>query len=372
MRKKNRFALIIIVIVLTLASVTQKSLAYSKPDLDKKIGQMIMIGFRGTELTHNNKLLKKHIANGNIGGVIILPYNIRSKPQLNSLISEIKMINCKYPLLIAIDQEGGKVSRLNKSNGFCDFPSAKDVAENYTLSDAYMFYKEMALILKETGINLNLAPVVDLNINPVSPAIGKLGRSFSKDPKITVCYASEFIKAHSDVGTYTAIKHFPGHGSSLHDSHEGHTDVTKTWQQVELEPYRALLANNTIDAVMTAHIFNTNLDCKYPASLSKKIIQGILRDGMNYNGVVISDDLQMGAIAKKYSFDDIVINAVNAGTDILLFAGYFDPDPNIALKARRVILNAVKEGRIATERIEESYKRIIELKNPRKISKRFL
>ncbi|MFH1715029.1 MAG: glycoside hydrolase family 3 N-terminal domain-containing protein [Elusimicrobiota bacterium] len=349
----------IMIICLTLCSI---SFAQDMSP-EKKIGQMIMVGFRGTEFNESNSMLKEQIRNGDIGGVLALPYNIENKKQIIPVIKELNDIQAERPIFIAIDQEGGKVARFDKKKGFKDFPSAEQTSRKLSLKKAQKMYGKMANILKESGINLNFAPVVDLNINPESPAIGKLGRSFSADPKVVINYADVFIKAHADHGVLTCIKHYPGHGSAKDDSHNGVTDVTNTWSALELIPYESLTADeHKINMIMTAHVFNAYLDKKYPASLSKEIVQTMLRDNIGYDGVIISDDLQMKAISEMFSFEDVVVNAVNSGTDILLFAGYFDPDPYVAVKAKDVIIKAINDGRIKMERINESFNRIINLK----------
>ncbi|MFH0701947.1 MAG: glycoside hydrolase family 3 protein [bacterium] len=341
-----------------------RALAADNIPLDFKISQMIMMGFHGTESKdYEASKLLNYAKTGEIGGILILKYNIKDKKQITGLIKSFKNAeNPQYPLLIAIDQEGGQVQRLNQSNGFKNYPSAKQISESMSPDKAKQIYLDMAESLKDTGINFNLAPVVDLDINPDSPAIGKKQRSFSNDPNKVVLFAEKFIDAHREKKVLTSLKHFPGHGSALSDSHLGFTDVTDTWQNKELLPYFELIKRGKADSIMSSHIFNRNIDDRLPASLSQKHIQQILREKLGYNGVIITDDLQMAAISNNYSFKDTVINAINAGNDILLFSNYFKPDINIPVKVKKIVLKAVKEGKIKRERIEESFSRITQLK----------
>ncbi|WP_172352344.1 glycoside hydrolase family 3 protein [Mesorhizobium sp. NZP2298] len=192
----------------------------------------------------------------------------------------------------------------------------------------------MAAGLSDVGFNLNLAPVVDVNVNPANPIIGKLGRSFSADPQTVEAYAKVFVEAHRAKGVLTALKHFPGHGSSTKDSHKGMADVSKTWSDKELLPYKNLIASGDVDMVMSAHVINDKLSfsTEIPSSLSRATLTGLLRDNMPFKGVVISDDMQMQAITDNISFEDSVLRAVRAGNDILIFANDKHPDPLVPEK----------------------------------------
>jgi beta-N-acetylhexosaminidase len=296
-------------------------------DLDFKIGQMLMVGFKGFEANGINNIAED-IERYHAGGIVLYDYdvptqkyerNIQSPLQLYRLTNSLKKYS-SLPLLIAIDQEGGRVNRLKVNYGFPASVSAVYLGMLNNLDSTNKYAETTASTLQNEGININLAPVVDLNINPENPVIGKIGRSFSADPAIVVSHASEVIKAHHRHNVFTTLKHFPGHGSSTADSHLGLTDVTATWQRSELEPYRAIINAGICDIVMTAHIFNSNLDAGYPATLSKNIITGILRDELKFDGVVISDDMQMKAISDYYGLETAIYRAIDAGVDILLFA----------------------------------------------------
>ncbi len=335
--------------------------AYSKEiSLDEKIGQMILIGFDGTSAASiENSGLSKQIRDGRIGGIMALGKNIVNHEQFKHMIQKVKAIKTKYPLLIAVDQEGGKVARFSESKGFDVFPSAKNIATSKTTKEAAMIYAKMAKMINENEVNLNFGPVVDLNINPLSPAIGKMERSYGKKPETVIKYAQTFVDAHRENRILTCLKHFPGHGSASFDSHKGFTDISDTWSKTELIPYEDFIRTNDVDMIMSSHVFDSNVDDQYPASLSKMWIQGILRDNLGYDGVVITDDLQMGAIAKSFSMEEAIIAAINSGTDILLFSGYEKSTPSTIVAS---VKRAVKEGSISRDRIEESFDRIQILK----------
>lgn len=358
--------LIILCLTVFNACAQKKDSAVS---LDHKIGQMIKVGFRGMEAPPESpiaEIIKKY----HIGGVVLFDYdvprdtayrNIESPQQVQDLTDQLQEY-ADTPLLIAIDQEGGKVARLKERYGF---PAS--VSQQYlgTLNnpDSTKYYaRQTAQTLKKAGINTNLAPVVDVNINPENPIIGGLERSFSADPEVVTQQAKIYIDEMHKYGILTTLKHFPGHGSSKDDSHKGIADVTKTWQRQELNPYQELIESGTADIIMTAHIFNARLDSTYPATLSKPVITGILRDSLGFKGVVMSDDLQMGAIRKYYDLKETIKLSIQAGVDMLSFANNSVYDPEIAAKAHRIIKELVEDGVISEQRITESYHRIMELK----------
>ncbi len=338
-------------------------------NLDEYIGQMIMVGFRGLSLTPDNPIASD-IRDRKIGGLILFDYdvptkspvrNIESPEQVRQLVRSLQD-QTRTPLFIAIDQEGGRVNRLKEKFGFPPTVSAQSLGTANDPKITRQRAEQTAATLAQLGINLNFAPVVDLKTNPENPVIGKLERSFSGDPGVVTRQALTWIEAHHQHGILCALKHFPGHGSSRADSHLGFVDVTDTWTRAELEPYRQLIKAGQADIVMTAHIFNAKLDPKVPATLSRPVITGILRGELGYQGVVVSDDMQMKAISAHYGLETAIQQAVNAGVDILVFGNNSLFDPEIAQKAISIIRQSVKDGKISQKRIEESYQRIMKLK----------
>jgi beta-N-acetylhexosaminidase len=330
---------------------------------------MLLVGFRGLSVDENHPLVSDILLRS-IGGVVLFDYdvpssspvrNIESQDQLRSLVSSLQSFAAK-PLIVAVDHEGGLITRLKEKFGFPKTFSAQFLGLENNLQFTFQQAEGMAGQLARLGINLNLAPVVDLNINPENPIIGKLERSFSEDPEEVVQHAERFIEAHHKKGVLCTLKHFPGHGSSVEDSHLGLVDITSTWSTKELRPYEELIQRGIVDAVMTAHVYNRHLDPDYPATLSRRIITGILREKLDYNGVVISDDMQMGAISKSYGLETAVTMAIEAGVDILAFANNSTFDSGIAGKAAGIIKKLVISKKINLSRIDESYKRIARLK----------
>lgn len=338
-------------------------------DIKMKIGQMLMVGFRGMSID-DNSTISKDLKSGRVGGVIlfdkdaalgIYDRNIKTPEQVQALVVALKSYSTSK-LLVAIDQEGGRVNRLKMSYGFPSSVSQQYLGTLDNIDSTVYYAKRTAETLKSLGINLNFAPVVDLNVNPESPAIGKVERSFSADPAIVAKHSQIIIDEHKKLNIGCALKHFPGHGSAGNDSHYGITDVTNTWSIKELEPYKTLWAANSNVGVMTAHIFNSNLDAEYPATLSKKIIDGILRKEIGYNRIVFSDDMNMAAIASYYGFEKALELSINAGVDMVVIANNLIFDEFIAEKAQSAILRLVIDGKISTARINEAYNRIIEFK----------
>jgi len=264
---------------------------------------------------------------------------------------------------VAVDQEGGRVSRLKKNYGFRDSVSQAYLGELNDLEVTLDYALNTAQDLAELGINLNLAPVVDLNTNQDNPVIGRLDRSFSHDPLTVTMHAREVIGAHRVFNVLTALKHFPGHGSSEEDSHLGFVDVSATWDEKELVPFKQLIADHDCDMVMTAHIYNRNLDPDWPATMSAKTVNGILRKRLGFEGVVISDDMQMKAIKEHYPLELALEKTILAGVDMIIFANNMVYEEDIASRSIAIIRDLVKQGRVSEERIRQSYQRINELKS---------
>jgi beta-N-acetylhexosaminidase len=211
-------------------------------------------------------------------------------------------------------------------------------------------------MLEDAEINMNFAPVVDLAVNPKNRVIVGLERSFGSDIRQVVAFSKVVIQEQKLHNIISVLKHFPGHGSSLGDSHKGFVDVSETWSPQELEPYKVLIDQNQVDMIMTAHVFNSHIDDKYPATLSYKFNTDLLRNMMKFKGIIISDDLQLGAISQHYSLSQKTTLAINSGVDILLFANQLE---NVSVtKLVDTIFKQVKSGAISMERIKESNARI--------------
>lgn len=332
----------------------------SEHDLKNKISKMLIFGF-DTLTADKNSHIYNTIKDYSIGGVILFDkfYNDRTKAkniqnphQLKELISQLQSINSNK-LLISIDQEGGRIARLKTEDGFNSTTSAKSIAQ-LGEKKAKEQYSTLSKELQELGINVDFAPLVDLGLNKDSEVIYKLDRAYSDDPDTVAEYAGIFMDELHKHGVISCLKHFPGHGSAKGDSHEGFVDSTNTWSEIELEPYKKLLYKTKM--IMTAHVFNKNLDDKYPATLSYKTNTQLLREKMGYDGVIIGDDLQMGAIKEHYSNEEALKLSINSGVDLIMYCNQLGDDKVEDIV--ETIYKLVQNGEIPLKRIEESNIRI--------------
>jgi beta-N-acetylhexosaminidase len=332
--------------------------------LDIKIGQLLIFGFYGQKINSNDPVYKA-VKEGKIGSLLFYRRNISSqntRQQVKKLITDFQS-TAPIPLLVSIDQEGGLVNRFDSIAGFPSMPSAFYLGSQNDTSNTYSYGLTTASLLAEMGFNLNYAPVVDLH-NPVCPVLGARKRCFSSNPEKVALHANQIIKAHNQQNVITMLKHFPGHGNSTTDSHFGVADVSKTWSPNELMPYKQLISTGMVHAIMTAHIVNAQLDPSLlPATLSHKILTGLLRETLHYTGPIFSDDMMMEAISKKYGVEEAIYLAINAGVDVLMFSNNIKNVANYTPNnIHKIIKTLVIKGKITPQRINESYTRVMELK----------
>lgn len=331
--------------------------------LRQKIAQMFIVGFHGRTPAEADATLRQ-VADMGLGGVLLFavdpvtggPVNVESPRQLAALTGSLQAAATLTPLTVAIDQEGGQIARLTPLHGFP--PPARSAADLGRLNDLAVTRAEaraMAEVLAAAGVTLNLAPVVDLAINPANAVITGLGRSYGADADLVASHAAAFIEVHRAAGVRCALKHFPGHGSSFGDTHLGVVDVTTSWTDAELGPYTTLISAGSVDAVLTAHVFNSTLDRSHPATLSQATVTGLLRGRLGWDGLVISDDIQMSAIRDVYGFEEAVLLAIGAGVDMVIIA---NPVAGMAASAVDTVEGMVRSGAISEERIDQSWQRI--------------
>ncbi len=334
--------------------------------LDIKIGQMLMMGLDDFTKLDKSQPMFRSIQNGKLGGVVLFEKHINKRNSIKHLtkITNYMQEIAPIPVLIAIDEEGGRVNRLKPKYGFPITMSAQCLGDLDDADSTRYYTRRSAKTMIELGINMNLAPNVDVNINQNNPVIGSKERSYSEDYKLVTKHAGMMVNAQSSRGIINVLKHFPGHGSSTSDTHLGIADVSNSWKWEELFPYRSLIDSGNIHAIMTAHIVNERLDeSRKPATLSKKIMTDLLRDFMGYKGVVMSDDMQMHAISKHFGFEEAIVLSINAGVDILTFANNTQLTEKITLDyIHALVKKNVLSGKISKERINESYRRIMRLK----------
>ena len=345
------------------AMIAMPRIAIARPDFpSERIAPMIMVGFDGPNAAAwGVREMAAHVAAGRVGGICFIAKNAVSRPGVESITKLFHGASERWPLLMAIDQEGGQVQRLSSHLGFGFEPSPAQVSNTLSTDQARTVYRAMAVQMRKSGFNLNLAPVVDLGFEPRNVLITQMGRTFGDDPASVVRYSRAFVAGHRDEGVLTALKHFPGHGSALADSHDGAVDVTKTWRESELAPYTCLTAEVMVDIIMTGHVSHQTLTDGLPASLSTPAIAGMLRGRVGFSGVVITDDLDMKAVRRKFSREEAVIRAVAAGNDILL-ATNDDGDHNLPLTMIMAVQKGIRDGRIDPDGVVASVRRIEALK----------
>ncbi len=340
----------------------------AEPSLREAIAGMLLVGFRGLTPSEAAPTIRS-IADDGLGGVLLFsvdqptggPRNIASPAQVAELTAALQEAASRS-LIVAIDQEGGRVARLGPAHGFPDTSSAASLGATGDPSMTRTAAAELADTLCRAGITLNLAPVVDLAVNPDNRVIAGLGRSFGADPAIVVEHAAAFVEAHHAAGIDCAIKHFPGQGSAAGDTHMGVVDVTDAWAEIELEPFTRLVEAGLPNAVMTAHIHNDALDSERPATLSTPTLMGILRERIGWEGPIISDDLQMAALSDRYGYEEVVAFAIEAGIDLLLVANQVRYDPDVVPRTIGIVESLVASGRVSEERIRASWHRLAGLR----------
>ncbi|KTC75164.1 glycosyl hydrolase [Legionella birminghamensis] len=345
-------------------------------DLRQKIAQMLIMGFSGCKLNENHPVYP-WLAQEGLGGVLLFDYDLMQKKagknlvnqeQIRQLTQKLKSYSSQsiagqqgMDLIIAVDYEGGAVDRFKSISGAAYTVSPEHLAQ-LDSKERRSILSNMAKMLQNLGFNLNFAPVVDLNINPHEGIIGPLGRCFSGNPDKVNQFALEFIEIFSEYGIHCCYKHFPGHGSAAADTHKGFVDVSESFTTEELRPYQLLKQSEFSPAmVMTAHVINRQLDPSgLPATLSRPILSHLLREQFGYQGIIISDDLQMHAISQHFSMDEALALTINAGADMLIVANQLG-----TITAQEVIdkiERQVSNGAIPISRIEQAFQRIVDLK----------
>ncbi|WP_432357941.1 beta-N-acetylhexosaminidase [Sporosarcina sp. UB5] len=336
-------------------TISYVDLVMDEMTLEEKIGQLLIVGMEGkTYGDELDRLIRKY----HVGGIILLGRNSSYPAGILNLLNESKKANADYniPLFISVDEEGGRVSRLPSS--MKKLPAADYFGRIGDETLAYETGAYLAELLHAFGYNMNYAPVLDVHSNPRNPAIGD--RSFSSDPDEVARIGMAVMRGMTENGIISVVKHFPGHGDTHVDSHLSLPVIKKTLVELyetDLIPFQRAI-DEQVDVIMVAHIMFPELDSTYPSSLSKKIITGLLREEMNFEGVVITDDMTMGAIVNDYTVPEAALQSFIAGSDLLLIAGDYENQVGTI----NALLSAVQVGTITEERIDESVRRILKLK----------
>ncbi len=312
-----------------------------------------MAGFDGKT---PSKEIKKLITEYHVGGVILFSRNIESPTQLAELTASLQALSPDAPLLIGIDQEGGRVSRLPPP--FTQFPAARTVGRCDSVQLTYRYAEAMSRELLSVGINMNFSPVLDINTNPKNPIIGD--RAYGSSPTLVSKHGLAIIAAMLDQKIIPCGKHFPGHGDTDHDSHKTLPSVdvaTSRMTDRELRPFSHAIENR-LPCLMTAHVCCRAFDAEIPASLSKNIVKVLLRETMKFKGVVVTDDLEMKGITDSFSVPEAAVKAISVGSDLLLVC--HSEDQQIA--SIEALTSAIKKGEISEDRLDESLARLLSLK----------
>lgn len=341
------------------APALMKASRVNAAEVEKMAGKLLVPGFPGNSLDDTStKVLTNHIAAGRAGGALFLRHNVKSGNQAKAMARQFAGANSGS--LIAIDQEGGKVQRLGKKHGLSPIPTAQWVAGNKSVAEARAIYAKAGRELRAAGFNMNMAPSVDVH-DPKNPVIGKYGRSFSTDVERISAYAGAFVDGFASAGVACSLKHFPGHGSSRGDSHDGFVDITNTWKRSELVPFQKL--GSKAPMIMGGHLFHPEFsNSQSPVTFSQKALVSKLRKGLGYQGVILTDDLDMGAIRKSFQLKEAIILALAAGNDLILLSNSLRYDGDLPANAVRWISGAVKEGRISQGGLKASYNRVMNVR----------
>ena len=327
--------------------------------LEQKIGQLFIVGFEGDII--NDEIIDL-VKNQEVGGLIYFSRNVVDSNQIITLNNEIKAIKKDIPLFISVDEEGGVVSRV--PDEFLKLPSSGYIGKFDDENLSYNIGSIIAKELKNLGFNMDFAPVLDIDSNPNNTVIGE--RAFGNNADIVSKLGIKTMEGLRDGGIIPVVKHFPGHGDTDIDSHYGLPIVTKTLEELnnlEFIPFKNAIENGA-DVVMVSSIILSSIDSEYPATMSKKVTTDILRNKLNFDGVIATDDMTMGAIMDNYNLTDAVIMAINAGNDLILVCHGYDD----IIKSISAVKDAVSSNIISEERIDESVYRILKLKEKYRVN----
>jgi len=334
------------------------------------VGQLIVAGFRGTDATPDSPIAN-YIRDYNLGGVILYDEdlefgglgsrNIQSPEQVAQLTESLQSYS-SHTLFITIDQEGGQVNRLKSDYGFPECPPW----QQFGMLNSELMTQQYARILAETlsdcGVNVNFAPVLDLDYGNES-VIGKSRRGLSHDPTTVVTHSKILINELKQQGVISCGKHFPGQGSASGDTHEGYTDISDLWTVKDLLPFDELIQSGDLDMIMVAHTFDSKLDSDLPASLSKDTITTTLRNDLGFDGLVICDDPSMKAISDNYNLETTFELMLNAGVDLFCLGNNLNYDPDYIPKCMDALTSLLEKGSITEQRIQDSISRIERIKS---------
>lgn len=327
------------------------------------VSNILMLGFFGSKKSSfSAKLLARQVKYGQVNAVFFVGENVGDTEDLAGL--KALFGNGNDATLLAIDHEGGAVQRLSKSHGVSKLPGALRIGSSrLSFNQVKAIYAQAGREFAKWGFNVNFAPVLDVH-DPQNAVIGRYGRSFGGDTRNICLNAAAFIDGFSSHGIICVLKHFPGHGRSTGDSHFEPADISSTWSEKELEPYKQLISLKRAPMIMSGHLRLASIEPSgYPATLSRSIIQGVLRDRLGFDGVVVTDDLDMEAISATHNRRQALIDALKAGNDLIMIKNLFGYDPLLPKRALYWIRQAIKNGELEESRVLEAGNRVATLKS---------
>ena len=329
---------------------------------ESEIGQILIVGFYGTDVKSTGFIeILRNLESERIGGVLFLPRNMKSRETLKEMTSAVINCDCKHVPFIAVDEEGGKIQRLGPKLNETNIPSAIDISR-LTGNQARTVFDSIAYKVQDYGFNLNFGPVVDLNLNPKNKVISGLGRSFSDNPQKVTEFARSFIDAHHARNILTSLKHFPGHGSATEDTHRSSANVTNVWKEIELIPYKKLIQTNSVDMIMVGHL-SSKLWGGTATINGSTAITGLLRKDLKYNGVVITDDMYMGAVRnKEMTAVRASVSAISAGSDLIILSRTENTEEDVGLSLYNEVKRSLETKEIPSKQLEISIERVLNLK----------
>ncbi len=329
-----------------------------RDELAAAVAELLLVGFYGaSSASPSARLLARQVRRGQVGAVFFVNQNIGTAEEVAGLLRLFRSGTVR-PLL-AIDHEGGIVQRLTEVHGFTRVPAAREVAATMSPVEARALYALAGRELAALGFNINFGPVLDVD-EPGNPAIGVFGRAYDTVPERIAAYGQAFIEGFASAGILCVAKHFPGHGRAVGDSHKGAADISATWTEAELEPFARLIASpNTPPMVMTGHLrLDSMAPDGRPATVSVPIVTGLLRQRLGYRGVVVTDDLDMGAVSRLMSRKDAVVQALVAGSDLLMIKNLFGYDPLMPQRAVSWVRGAISRGLLSRVQVMAAAERV--------------
>jgi beta-N-acetylhexosaminidase len=326
-------------------------------------GELLIAGFSGSNAqSPSAQALADQIRSGAVGGVVFVKDNVGDRDDVQGLV---RLFSAGGPrkVIVAIDHEGGAVQRLIEAHGCAKLPSARQVAADHTIAEAQALYEEAGRAVARLGFNLNLAPVVDLE-NAGNPAIGHYGRAFGGDADTVTTYAGAFVRGFEASGVCCVLKHFPGQGGAQSDSHEWAPDISAVWSEADLAPFRRLISERGVDAVMSGYsVLRTVASDGRPAALSREIVTGLLHDQLGFDGVAMTDDLDMGAVGYGFARRAAIVQALQAGNDALMVRNRTNYDSALPASIASWISEALADRTLSIDALTKSAERVRKLRN---------